>query len=144
MAHGGGVDTTKAVQIALAAEGALLGLDAQRSTLYSDMLFSALSEAARRALRAMNLPKYEYRTEFAKRYYGAGMAEGKAEGIAEGRAEGRAEFAIRLLTRRFGELPGSIRDRIHGASIDELDRIGDRLLTADSLTEALGLPQSAR
>lgn len=144
MAHGAAADTKKAVQIALAAEGALLGLDAERSTLYSDMLFSALSEAARRALRAMNLPKYEYRTEFAKRYYGAGKAEGKAEGKVEGRAEGRAEFVLRLLTRRFGDLPRSIHDRIRCASIEELDRIGDRLLTADSLSEALDPPQSTR
>jgi hypothetical protein len=84
----------------------------------------------------MNLPKYEYRTEFAERYYGAGKAEGKAEG--------RAEFVLRLLARRFGDLPASIHDRIHGATIDELDRIGDRLLTADSLSEALDLPQSTR
>lgn len=46
VAHGADIDTGKAVQIALAAEGALLGLDAERSTLYSDMLFAALSEAA--------------------------------------------------------------------------------------------------
>lgn len=64
----------------------LLALNTQRSTLYSDRLFAALSEAARRALRDMNLPKYEYKTEFAKRYYGQGLSEGKAEGRTEGRA----------------------------------------------------------
>ncbi len=136
VAHGGDVDTTKAAQIALAAEGALLDLDAGRSTLYGDMLFAALSEAARRAMRDMNLPKYEYKTEFAKRYYGQGLSEGKAEG--------RAELVLRQLTRRFGDLPEDIRARVRGAGIGELDQIGDRLLTANSLSEALDLSESIR
>lgn len=137
VAHGGDVDTAKAAQIAMAAEGALLDLDTGRSTLYNDMLFAALSEAARRALRDMNLPKYEYKTEFAKRYYGQGLSEGKAEG----RTEGRAELVLRQLTRRFGDLPEDIRARVRGADIGELDQIGDRLLTAGSLNEALDLSE---
>jgi len=100
------------------------------------MLFAALSEAARRAMRDMNLPKYEYKTEFAKRYYGQGLSEGKAEG--------RAELVLRQLTRRFGDLPQDIRERVRGAGIGELDQIGDRLLTAGSLSEALDLSESTR
>jgi Domain of unknown function (DUF4351) len=80
----------------------------------------------------MNLPKYEYQTEFAKRYYG------------RGKAEGRAELVLRLLARRFGDLPDDIRARIQGASIDELDQIGERLLTAGSLSEALDLRPDIR
>jgi hypothetical protein len=129
VAHGSDVDATKAAQIAMAAEVALLDLDAGRSTLYGDMLFAALSEAARRALRDMNLPKYEYQTEFAKRYYGQGLTEGKAEG--------RAELVLRQLARRFGDLPEDVRARVRVAGIAELDQIGDRLLTAGSLSEAL-------
>lgn len=86
-------------------------------------------------LSTMNLPKYEYRTEFAKRYYGEGYGRGKAEG----KAEGRAEVVLRQLARRFGDLPENIRVRIRGASIEDLDRIGDQLLTATSLSEALEL-----
>jgi predicted transposase YdaD len=33
----------------------------------------------------------EYKSDFARRYYGEGKAEGRAEGKAEGKAEGRAE-----------------------------------------------------
>jgi hypothetical protein len=83
-------------------------------------------------MRAMNLPKYEYKTEFAKRYYGQGLSEGKAE------------LVLRLLTRRFGDLPEDIRARVRGAGIGELDQIGDRLLTAGSLSEALDLSESTR
>jgi len=130
VAHGSNPDTAKAARIAVAAEAALLGIDAERSTLYSDMLFKALSEAARKALRHMNLPKYEYQTEFAKRYYG--------QGLSEGRIEGRADLVLNQLTRRFGDLPESARTAVRAASLEELDRIGERLLTAGSLAEALG------
>jgi len=91
------------------------------------MLFAALSQAARQALRAMNLPKYEYRTEFAKRYYG--------QGLTEGEAKGRTELVLRQLTVRFGALPESVRARLQVASSQELDGIGERLLTAGTLSE---------
>lgn len=125
VAHGRDSDTQSAVQIALTAEVALLDLDAERSTLYRDILIEALSEAARRALQSMNPTKYEYRSEFAKRYYGQGLAEG------------RAGLILKLLTLRFGDLPESTRTVIQTASIEELDRIGERLLTAASLEDLL-------
>lgn len=125
VAHGRDADTEKAVQIALAAEVALLDLDAERSTLYRDILSEALSEAARRALQTMNPAKYEYRSEFAKRYYGQGLAEG------------RAELILKQLTLRFGELSETARTAVNTARIEQLDRIGERLLTATSLDEVL-------
>ena len=39
--------------------------------------------------------------------------------------------------RRFGELPEALQTSLRHASIEELDRIGERLLTARSLEEAL-------
>jgi len=117
-------------------ELALLDLDAERSTLYRDILSEALSEAARRALQSMNPAKYEYRSEFAKRYYGQGRTEGRAEGLAEG----RAEIILKLLTLRFGQLPEAARTAVQAAHIEELGRIGERLLTAASLEEVLGNP----
>lgn len=126
MAHGRNVDVEKATQIALAAEAALLGLDAERANLYHDMLDQALSEAARRALQTMVSGKYEYRGEFAKRYYGQGLTEG------------RAQLVLRQLTMRFGALPESVRARLQSTTSEELDQIGERLLTASTLSEALG------
>jgi hypothetical protein len=129
VAHGGDVDATKAVRIALAAEAALLGLDAERAMMYRDMLDEALSEAARQALQSMNPSRYEYKGPFAKRYYG--------QGLTEGEAKGRAEIVLRLLAVRFGAVSEEVHARIRGASIEQLDRIGERLLTARSLSEAL-------
>lgn len=133
VAHGRDSDVEKVARIALVTQAALTELDAERLTLYSDILYDAVSEAARRALRAMNLPKYEYKTEFARRYYGQGLTEGEAKG----RAEGRAELVLRQLTLRFGTLPETVQARVRSARIEELDRIGERLLTAGSLDEAL-------
>jgi hypothetical protein len=130
MAHGRDQDVSKAVRIALAAELAGQGLDEKRWGMYLDLVFASLSEAAQRELRAMNPAKYEYRSEFARRYFGQGLAEG------------RAALLQRLLTQRFGPLPAEVHECLSAATIDELDAIGERLLNAQSLQEALGAPPS--
>jgi hypothetical protein len=78
----------------------------------------------------MDPAKYEYQSDFAKRFV--------AQGKAEGKAEGKASIVVRLLVRRFGTLPPEAANRIVAASADELDAIAERLLTAPSLEEALG------
>ena len=122
MAHGSDEDVTKAARIALAAHGATLILDAERGRMYFDLVLKSLSDAAQRELRAMDPAKYEYQSDFAKRYIGLG----------------RAELLQRQLTRRFGPLPARATERLSTATIDELDAIGERLLSAQSLEEALG------
>ena len=82
----------------------------------------------------MDPAKYEYQSEFAKRY----VAQGRAEGKSEGKAEGRADLIARQLALRFGAPGDEVRVRLRTASIEELDMIGERLLTARSLQEALG------
>ena len=126
MAHGQDTDYGKAARIALAAQFASLGLDEDRSRLYFDLVRASLSEAARKELKAMDPAKYEYQSEFAKRYF------------AQGQTEGRAHLVRRLLSLRFGALPPEALARITAASIEDLDAIGERLLTAQTLQEALG------
>jgi len=141
MAHGDDADTAKSVQIAFAAELASRGLDPDRATLYFDLIMTSLSEAARRELQAMNPAKYEYQSDFAKRYVAQGKAEGRAEGRLEGQADGqragKAALVVRLLTLRFGTLSEDVQARIEQSSIAELDAIGERLLTAATIEEAL-------
>ena len=67
-----------------------------------------------------------------------GRAEGKAEGIAEGEAKGEAKSLTRLLERRFGPLPRSVKDRIASADLDQLDTWIDRVLDARSLDAVFG------
>jgi len=134
MAHGDDPDPQKSLAIALAAMGASVGLDAARSTLYYDLVYASLGEAARKALQSMDPAKYEYQSEFARRY----VAEGKAEGRAEGKAEGKAELLLKLLTSRFGPLSEAVRQRIAAASSAELDRLGERVLEAKDIDDLFG------
>jgi hypothetical protein len=130
MAHGKDADAEKSAQIALAARSAVRGLDHDRSKLYFDLVLTHLSEAARRALQAMDPRKYEYQSDFARRYV--------AEGEARGEVRGRAALVAKLLARRFGPLTQQAETRIATASVAELDEIAERLLTAQTLHEAVG------
>lgn len=79
----------------------------------------------------MDPAKYEYQSDFARRYV--------AQGEAQGEAKGRAALVIRQLALRFGPLTDALQARIAEASITELDAIGERLLAAQTLQEALDL-----
>jgi hypothetical protein len=148
MAHGADADTEKALRIAVVAMAASAGLDAERSTLYFDLVAAALGEAARKALQSMDPAKYEYQSEFARRYVAQGRAEGEAEGEARGEArgeiKGRAELLLKQLTVRFGPLSAAVQERVRAASIVELDAFAERVLTAKSLDEVLGTAADKR
>jgi uncharacterized protein DUF4351 len=140
MAHGLKADPARAIEIALAARHASAGLDADRADLYVDLIINSLSEAARRALMNMDLRKHKYRFQsvWAREQLAEGVAQGVAQGRAEGEIRGRAALVMRLLTARFGHVAPQVDDRIQHASIAELDAIGERLLTARTLQEAIG------
>ena len=55
--------------------------------------------------------------------------EGREEGRREGR-EGEIRLLRRLLQRRFGDLPAWVGERFAGASPEELEKWGERLLDA--------------
>jgi predicted transposase YdaD len=83
----------------------------------------------------------QWEAEFLQRGRQAGRQEGLEEGLQEGRQEGRQEgevaLLMRLLRKRFGELPPSVSDRLKLAQPAQLERWGDRLLEARSLSELL-------
>lgn len=135
MAHGRDADAVRAIEIAIAAQKASAGLDADRSRIYGDLIMSSLGEAAREALNKMITQKYEFQSDFARHY----IALGEAQGEARGEVRGRAALVARLLIARFGGMDPDVGDRIQRASIAELDIIGERLLTAPTLQDALGV-----
>jgi hypothetical protein len=130
MAHGRNADPVRAIEIAIAAQKATIGLDADRSGIYVDLIMSSLGEAAREALNTMATQKYEFQSDFARHYIALGEAQGEARG--------RAALVVRLLIARFGHIDSDVGDQIQRASVAELDLIGERLLTARTLQDALG------
>ena len=130
MAHGRDTNVERAAQIAIAAQLASVGLDADRSKLYFDLILNSLGEAARNALKTMDARTYEYQSDFARHYV--------AQGEAQGEVKGRAALILRQLAFRFGALSADVRDTVISASITDLDAIGERLLSAATLAEALG------
>jgi hypothetical protein len=141
--HGRSRDVALAARIAAAAIVASADIDAERSRLYLDLILISLANNSPQVLEnTMNSLGYEYQSDFARRYVAQGRAEGKAEGKAEGRAEGKAEgrveLILRLLAARFGPLTEEALARVRSASDAELDVMAERMLTAQTLEDALG------
>ncbi len=63
----------------------------------------------------------------------AWLEQGRAEGIEKG----QAGLLLRLLERRFGALPESVRERVHDASVSELEAWAEAVLDAAELEEVL-------
>ena len=60
-------------------------------------------------------------------------AEGRKEGREQGGREGREALLLRMLARKFGDVPADVAARIHAATTDDLDRWGEALVTATTL-----------
>ena len=123
MAHGhDGAEI--AIPSALAALAAAAGFDDARALLYSDLVLTALDDAARIALEALMQDKpYEIQSDFIRRYFD------------EGKAEGKADIVLKLVQLKFGAPADELRARITGASSETLDRWAERVLTATSIDE---------
>ena len=71
---------------------------------------------------------------FTREFYDKGMAKGMAEGLAEG----EAKALLRLLRRRFGDIPAHVEDRITGADASMLELWIDRVLDAAKPEDVFG------
>lgn len=54
---------------------------------------------------------------------------------AEGREEGEKSLVLRLLTRRVGELPQDVRQRIESLPLEQLENLGEALLDFTSMAD---------
>ena len=61
--------------------------------------------------------------------------EGEAKGRAEGRVDGESAVLLRLLRRRFGDLPATVEQRVQNAKPELLVRWTDRILDAKTLED---------
>ncbi len=64
-----------------------------------------------------------------------GVDQGIAQGVAQGKITHTVEMLLRLLRKRFGDVPPTAEERIRTASIDRLDEWAERILTAATLDE---------
>jgi flagellar biosynthesis/type III secretory pathway protein FliH len=138
MTHGN--DEPDGLETVLAAMVALARFDEERARFYLDLILARLNERVRRALEAMRMQKYEYQSEFARKYYGQGRQEGFAEGLnqgkAEGKAEGEAKILLKMIRLKGFALTPELEDRIHRCTDPtELEGWADRLLEARTLDE---------
>ena len=89
-------------------------------------------DALARKLRLRNLMQllgYDSYESAVQKWKEEGHAEGRAEGIEEGtRRTGR--ILSKLFQLRFGTTPNWVKDRVSTASLDELDLLAERILTA--------------
>jgi hypothetical protein len=89
------------------------------------VVLEALPAAARECLEAlMTTATYEYRSDFARRYF------------AQGEARGEARAVLAVLDARGVEVPDEARERIAGcADLDQLDTWARRAATANKVNE---------
>ena len=135
LAHGRDPDADKAVAIALTAVKAAQVLDAARRDMYVDLIRCCLSDAVRQVLDTMDPSKYQFKSDLALRL----VDQGRAEGLAEGKVAGLAELTLLQLQQRFGSPSEVVQERIRHASAAELIALGTRLLSANTLSDALGV-----
>jgi flagellar biosynthesis/type III secretory pathway protein FliH len=67
-----------------------------------------------------------------------GLEQGIEQGMQHGKREEAAAIVAKLLTKRFGPLPESVRARMAQATLEQLDEWAERLLDAPSLDAVLG------
>lgn len=103
----------------------LADADAQRKTLYSDLVWAVLPVAARRYVEElMTSGTYEYKAPFVRQY------------VLQGRAEGEATAVLAFLDARGIDVPDDARGRITGCTdLDQLDVWVRRAATADSVKD---------
>ncbi|MGI9003964.1 MAG: hypothetical protein ACR2GH_20330 [Pseudonocardia sp.] len=132
IAHGGDPDRSKVLDAVVAA---LATVDPDRGGLYCDLVLAVLPEAAQRYLEGlMATGTYEYRSDFARRYFFEGRAEGEAAGKEEGKAEGEARAVLAVLDARGIDVPPDTRTRIvECADLDQLDIWVRRAVTAETV-----------
>ncbi|MCA2660135.1 MAG: DUF4351 domain-containing protein, partial [Microcystis sp. M049S2] len=70
-----------------------------------------------------------------------GLQKGRIEGIQEGEAiglqKGEANLVLRLLKRRFGELPPHITETIQKLTVEQLEDLGEALLDFESQADLI-------
>jgi hypothetical protein len=125
--------------------------DPERQLKYVDFidLYAALDDDERRRYSRMFPEEYQTMRRFSERFIEQGVQQGVQQGVLQGVQQGilqgvqqgvrKGELLVllRLLNRKFGELPPEVRDRVDAADDETLLEWSERVLTAGSLDEVM-------
>lgn len=64
-----------------------------------------------------------------------GLERGLEQGLEQGRVKGQADLLLRQVQRRFGAVDADVVQRIHSASMDELETWSLNILDAATLDD---------
>ena len=114
-------ETEHAVDLAIAALDSLTEVAADAATIYADILIASLPEAARRALEEQMAQRpYEFQSDFAKKYFNAGMEHGTRDA--------RRTTLLTILTARGIEIDEATRARV--AACEDVDLLEEWIVAA--------------
>jgi hypothetical protein len=88
------------LEIAEAAIEAIALLSEDRARLYLDAIMDALPANVRRRLEARMMKGYEYKSDFARKYYG----QGREDGLEKGREDGLRAAVVAVARAKLGQL----------------------------------------
>jgi predicted transposase YdaD len=63
------------------------------------------------------------------------LAEGEKRGLQQGLQQGARQHLIRILQRRFGEIPREVELKLEGESVEKLESLMDSAIAVSSLDE---------
>ncbi len=128
-----------------AAARALVTVEIERASVYTDVLLAIFDEALRRILEAQQMNYTKPISEWGKRHYAEGEAKGEARGEARGEAKGLAEAVLRVLQARGLAVSSEERATILACKdIDRLSRLVERAVATESVASLLvGTPPDA-
>ncbi|MGW4740122.1 hypothetical protein [Nocardia xishanensis] len=111
-------------------------LDAPNGEMYLDLVAAVMSPAARHFLESlMTTDTYEFKSEFARRYY----ARGEARGEERGRVQGEVRALLTMLQALRIRVPAAAETRIRECTdADQLNTWVERAATAKNIDEVLG------
>jgi len=66
--------------------------------------------------------------------------KGRIEGTLEGKIEGQSALILRLLKKRFGEVPEDVEKLIRSLSSERLEEVGEALLDINNIEELSTAP----
>jgi Domain of unknown function (DUF4351) len=144
--YGRRLDLPERVDIILAEVAALGRRDLDLILTYLDKGPIAVSLEVIRQVLHRRVPEREEQIMgwLTQPYFEQGMQQGLAAGRAEGHAEGQAKSLVRLLEKRFGQLPAQLRERVFSADVQSLDTWFERAIDAADLQSVFAEPLTVR